>query len=506
MNHKLKDILSLLENYEVFGDTNIEICSITQDSRNVSNNTLFVCIKGYTVDGHNYISQAIKNGAKAILIEENIDDSLFIGVSFIKVFSTKKALEIIAPHFYDYPAKKLRMIGITGTNGKTTTSYLIRNILMAKGHKVGLMGTIENLIDNEKFETKNTTPEVIELQETLAKMVDKNIEYAVTEVSSHALKLNRIAGSEYDVAIFTNISRDHLDFHLTFDDYLESKALLFSSLTNENNVKKNKTAIINIDDPSIDTILKATKSKIITFSAKSDADIKAENIQINSLGTSFSLTTPLNKEPITLNLKITGLFNVYNVLAAIGATIAEGIDLDTIIKSLESFNSVDGRFELVNEGQNFAVIVDYAHTPDGMENVLKTALEFAEGRIIVVFGCGGDRDKTKRPLMGKMAVKYGDIILATSDNPRTEDPTAILQDIEVGIKEELNSGQDKMSKTYEIIPDRKSAIEKAVSIAQEKDIIMILGKGHETYQILKNETIHFDDREIARLYIQNKLK
>ncbi|MEG6585937.1 UDP-N-acetylmuramoyl-L-alanyl-D-glutamate--2,6-diaminopimelate ligase [Dendrosporobacter sp. 1207_IL3150] len=489
MEKSLESIISLIPEAEVAGDRNRIIKAIAYDSREVVPGTLFICLAGAKVDGHDFIDQAYASGAVAVLVEKNVQTPA--GVTVIKVRSTRDAMKNIAPYFYDYPARKLRMIGITGTNGKTTTTYLIRSILNKAGFKVGVIGTIQTLIEERVLPAKNTTPDVIELQKLLSEMVENQIDYVVMEVSSHALALDRIAGCEFDVGVFTNISRDHLDFHVTFDKYIEAKAILFKNLNNDTNVKQNKAAVINLDDDAGKTMLDNTTCRSITYSINSESDIKAHNIDILASGAVFDVKYWLGE--ISLNLKITGIFNVYNVMGAIGAALAEGVEANIIEQALISFDSVPGRFELVDEGQPFSVIVDYAHTPDGLENILQTAKQFAKKRIVVVFGCGGDRDRTKRPIMGKIAAELSDVVIATSDNPRSEDPEFILSEIEVGIKQGLSN-----NKQYEKIVDRRQAITRALAVAGRDDIVIIAGKGHENYQILKTETISFDDKEVAR--------
>lgn len=488
MAKNIKDLLALLPECEFNGNDEQLIQGIAHDSRKVNPGTLFVCLTGNVVDGHNFIEDARQRGAVAVLVEKDINVD---NMAVIKVADTRAAMQEITPFFYDYPGRKLRMIGVTGTNGKTTTTYLIREILRTAGYKVGVIGTIQILIEENSLPISNTTPDVIDLQAVLAEMVSQRIDYVVMEVSSHALALGRVAGCEFDVGVFTNMTRDHLDFHGDFEKYAVAKAELFRKLGDPQNVKTGKTAIVNNDDAVADLMLANANCPKITYGIQNTASILAENIKIESKGAKFVVNTPHGK--ISLDLNITGMFNVYNVLAAIGATLAEGIDFDKIKQALESFKSVPGRFEIVDADQPFSVIVDYAHTPDGLENILKTAREFAERRIIIVFGCGGDRDRTKRPIMGALAVQYADIIIATSDNPRTEDAEAILDEIETGIiKSNTNN------KLYRRIADRKQAIYSAISLAENNDIVIIAGKGHETYQILKDKTISFDDREIAR--------
>lgn len=492
----VEQLISVLENAQVTGSKDAAVEFITHDSRRVRKNTLFVCIRGTRVDGNDFIPQAVEKGACAVMTEEDVD--VPEGVTVIKVPDLRLAMEEAVPFFYDYPGKKMRMIGVTGTNGKTSSTYMLRSILRSAGYRVGVIGTIKIMIEDEELPIHNTTPDVIDLQETLARMYDAKIDYVVMEVSSHALAMNRVAGCEFDTAVFTNLTQDHLDFHKTMENYALAKAKLFDSLTAPNLVKKGKTAVINADDEFGGRIMmEHTKCKMITYAIKNEADLRAENLEIKASGTSFDLE--YEGEEIHFDLKITGMFNVYNVLGVIGAALAEHMKLTTIKAALEKFEAVSGRFELVREGQDFSVIVDYAHTPDGLENVLKTAREIAKKRLIVVFGCGGDRDRTKRPIMGRIAAQLADVVIATSDNPRTEDPEFILSQVEEGVLPALHGN------FHEKITDRRQAIFRAIELAQPDDIVLIAGKGHENYQILKTGTIHFDDKEVARDAIRRKI-
>ncbi len=495
MEKTLTQLAGVLTECEVRGDIEKSVRSIEHDSRRVKTGALFICIPGAHADGHDFIPAAAERGAAAVLVEKDV--KLPYGVTALKVPDVKAAMQKLVPFFYDYPAKSMRVIGITGTNGKTTTSYLVRSILRRAGFKVGLIGTIQILLEDETLPIHNTTPDVVDLQRTLYEMKEKGMDYVVMEVSSHALAMNRVAGVEFDAAVFTNLTQDHLDFHKTLADYRAAKAKLFVSLTAADNVKPNKTAVVNVDDAAGCEMLAATKAKTLTYAIHQAADLRAADVEVHAFGASFFLKGRFGQ--IALKLKITGDFNVYNVLAAAGVCLAENVGLDVVKKSLEEFTSVPGRFELVDEGQPFSVIVDYAHTPDGLENVLQTARQITKKRLLTVFGCGGDRDRLKRPIMGRIAAKLSDVVIATSDNPRSEEPEAILAEVEAGIKEALSAG-----KLHEKITDRRAAIGRAIELARPGDIVVIAGKGHEDYQILKNETIHFDDREEARKAIRRK--
>ncbi len=494
MQKTLGELAALVKGAQLIGDKATVIREIAHDSRKAAAGTLFVCMVGAHVDGHDFIPQALDKGAVAILTEKDVQAP--DGISVLRVPDLKEALEAIVPYFHDYPARRMRLIGITGTNGKTTTSYMIRAILREAGHKVGLIGTIQIMIEDEVLPIHNTTPDVVELQHTLALMADRGMDYVVMEVSSHALAQNRVAGCEFDTAVFTNLTQDHLDYHKTLENYKLAKARLFDMVSDSKNVKPGKTAVVNIDDAAGQTMLEHAGCQQITYAIHQAADLQAQDIHVHAGGADFTIAGSFGR--MELKLQITGIFNVYNVMSAVGAALAEHIDPQYIQKTLEVFQSVPGRFELVDAGQDFSVIVDYAHTPDGLENILHTARQIATKRILTVFGCGGDRDRTKRPIMGRIAASLSDVVIATSDNPRTEDPEAILSEVEAGVRQTLGSKQ------HEKITDRRKAIFRAIELAEPQDIVVIAGKGHEDYQILKDRTIHFDDKEVAREAIRGK--
>lgn len=485
----LKDIISTLDVQQVQGNQNVSIQDITADSRAVKPNSLFIALDGATVDGHNYIDKAVDAGAVAVIVSKPV--TVPADVCVITVDDTRQAMMVCVPYFFDYPANRMRMVGVTGTNGKTTTTHMIRHILKAQGFKVGVIGTVHIMIGDTSYPIHNTTPDVVDLQHILHQMVQENVEYCVMEVSSHALALGRVSGVEFDTAVFTNLTQDHLDFHKTFENYLAAKCKLFEQVSAPNQVKDNKGAVINIDDSYGYRVMEKTTAPTITYSTLGKGTLNASDVHMSTKNSQYTVNYKGESYPVLMNT--TGLFNVYNTLAAIGACLQEGISMEAIDTALKTFSSVPGRFELIEEGQDFAVVVDYAHTPDGLQNILETAKAIKENRIIIVFGCGGDRDATKRPIMGRIAAEYGDKIYVTSDNPRTEDPVQIVKDVEVGVKEALREGT-----SYEVIVDRREAINHAIHDAKAGDIVIIAGKGHENYQILKNETIHFDDREEAR--------
>ncbi|WP_042223858.1 UDP-N-acetylmuramoyl-L-alanyl-D-glutamate--2,6-diaminopimelate ligase [Oceanobacillus manasiensis] len=488
---KLTDLMKVIPFYHTTAPIEgMEIASVEMDSRTASPNSLFVCISGYTQDGHDFVDQAVTNGAIAIIAEKPVQTT----VPVIIVRDTDRVLSMLAVSFYKNPTKDLPLIGVTGTNGKTTVTYLLENIFNKHNKKTGVIGTIQMKIGEETYPVNNTTPDSLSLQKFFSSMLDKNVDQAIMEVSSHALDMGRVYGCEYDIAIFTNLSQDHLDYHKDIDDYLRAKSLLFAQLGNTYVKHSPKFAILNEDDAASIVLKRSTAQHVLTYSCKKEADVTAHNIRLDAGGTSFILKTPVGD--IEINSKLIGMFNVYNMLAASTAAIAKDVPLTVIKDALESITGVNGRFEPVDEKQDYAVIVDYAHTPDSLENVLQTIKDFAERKVYVVVGCGGDRDRTKRPLMAGIALQYADRAIFTSDNPRTEDPTQILEDM---TKDLLNSKEE-----YDVITDRKEAIQHAIKLAEKDDIILIAGKGHETYQQIGLVKYDFDDREVARHAIRIK--
>lgn len=485
---KLHTLLSSLPFYKSDDNQNPTITSIENDNRLIQQGSLFVCVKGYTVDGHDFAADAVSRGAAAVIAQRPLD----LSVPVIIVKDSVRAMAVLGDYFYNHPTQKLTLIGITGTNGKTTISHLIEKIVRDTKKKTGIIGTMYTKIDDEILETKNTTPDSVTLQKTFHRMVENDIDVAVMEVSSHALELGRVHGCDYDIAIFSNLTQDHLDFHKTMENYKFAKSLLFSQLGNKFDEKKRKFAIINQDDEASADFIKYTAAHVLTYGIDHNADIMAKNIVVTSKGTTFTLHAQgIMKE---VQLQLVGKFSVYNVLAAVSAGVCLGLDLDHIIASLQEVKGVSGRFELVNEGQDYTVIVDYAHTPDSLENVLKTVNEFSKGETYVIVGCGGDRDRTKRPIMANIACQYATHPVFTSDNPRSENPEDILKDMEAGV----------LGKDYTVIVDRKEAITKVINEAKSNDVILIAGKGHETYQQIGATKFDFDDREVAREAIKSR--
>lgn len=477
----LKNLLNNIDYKIIKGDLNKDIKSLCYDSRKAKGNSMFFAIKGFNVDGHKFIKKAIELGANTIVLEDIYEDYIFDG-TIIQVADTKKTMSKIAINFYNNPISKFNLYGITGTNGKTTTSYLIKSILENNEQKVGLIGTIGNIIDGKLKKSTHTTPESLDLQNIFSDMNKSNIDSCIMEVSSHSLALDRVYANTFDTSIFTNLSKEHMDFHKDLDDYFNAKSKLFDM---------SKNCVINIDDyygkKLYDKLIKDKTKTVISYSINSKADIYATDIINDIDGASFLLNT--NKGSIKIKLHAPGIFNVYNALGACGACLLNNISLDSMKKGFENIKGVRGRFEVFKPKDNkFSVIIDYAHTPDGYENIFKTVNEFAKGKKTVIFGCGGDRDSTKRSIMGNLASNYNDLVILTTDNPRTEDPSKIITDIKKGIKKDNSI----------FIEDRKEAIEYAIKNATKDEIILVIGKGHESYQLINNEIIEFNENKIIK--------
>lgn len=486
----LKDLMAYMVTSEIRCNENTRLSGVAIDSRKVTQGDLFICLPGFTDDGHDYANQAKEAGAAALVVERWLDDC---PLPQLKVKSSRVAMAVLGNVFFDYPSADMRVIGVTGTNGKTTTTYLIERILQDQGQNTGLIGTIQRRFGGQSFPMSGTTPEALDLQKYLHEMKHAGTAYCVMEVSSHALDQGRVKGTKFRTAVFTNLTQDHLDYHKTMEEYRGAKGLFFARLGNTlgGEAGERSYAVLNADDSASAYFARQTAVEIITYGVEQAADVRASQIKITAKGTSFHVET--FRGSCDIQLRMVGKFNVYNALAAISATLLEDVALDEIKRSLEAVEGVEGRVEAVDAGQPYAVIVDYAHTPDGLENVLNTVNEFAEGKVITVFGCGGDRDRTKRPIMGKIAARLSGHVLVTSDNPRTEDPLLILQDIEEGLQEDRVP-----SEHYELIADRREAIARAVKMAGPSDVIVIAGKGHETYQIIGKEVHDFDDRLVAK--------
>ena len=459
----------------------VEIAGIAYDSRAVRPGMLFVAFRGGTFDGHDFIADAEKSGAVAIVAERDIE----AGVPVVVVPDSRKALPALAARFYDYPSRSLTLVGVTGTNGKTTTTHLVQSIFRASGKKTGLVGTLGARIGDELIQTEHTTPESADIQQVLARMVGEGVEAVAMEVSSHGLAQGRTDFCEFDCGVFTNLTQDHLDFHGTLGDYLAKKLILFADYPLRSS--KRFVAAVNLDDPSAGAVMEATRGDVITYGINTPADVRGSHIDVTASGVSLVITYGGRSQPATV--PIGGYFNAYNGLAAAAAGLALGVELATVARGLESAPKVAGRFESVDAGQDFGVLVDYAHTPDGLQSLLRTARKLAKNQLIVVFGCGGNRDRGKRPIMGRIAAELADVVIITSDNPRGEDPEAIIRDILEGVPASVHP---------QVFVDRREAIERALRAAQRDDLVVIAGKGHEDYQIFADRTIHFDDRTVAR--------
>ncbi len=490
------------------GDLEVEVTQVTDDSRLVGPGSLFVAVKGGQVDGHDFIERAVGAGATGLVIERSCSSAgrtmrgaggLLPARPTVRVKDSRRAFGLLASRFHGVPSSRLEMIGVTGTNGKTTVSYLCKAVLEAGGRKVGLIGTVAYLLGSEQRTALHTTPQAGELQSLLAHMVDTGLDCVVLEVSSHALALDRTVGCEFDVAVYTNLTQDHLDFHADLEEYFQAKLKLFAHLSPRGLKSYPKRALINLDDPRAAPVHAACRVPVWTYSIRSPSDIRAEQIRLSLEGTRFLVVTPMGRSEITSRL--VGEHNVYNLLAAIGVGLNEGFTLETIQDGLQGVANIPGRFERVDAGQDFTVVVDYAHTEDALLRLLSAAHSLKTGRILTVFGCGGDRDRGKRPKMGRVAAQHSDVVYLTSDNPRTEDPKAILGGVEGGVREVVESG-DKPGFHYEVIQDRRLAIAAAIGAAKPGDMVLIAGKGHEDYQIIGTARHHFDDREVARAAIE----
>ena len=480
---KLRQLLAGVNVIAANVNMDMQITSVAYDSRKVTEDSLFVAITGFATDGNKYIPMALEKGAKVIVTAQKQPES----VPYVLVESDRLALAQLGANFFDHPGNAMKLIGVTGTNGKTSTTLLLKHVLETTvGAKVGLMGTMENMVGQTVIPTERTTPESFELQALLAQMRDAGCTHAIMEVSSHAIALDRVAGLHYEVAAFTNLTEDHLDFHKTMEHYCDTKAELF---------RRCNKAVANRDDDWFDRITENATCRLLTTSVKGGADLSAENLELLSDGISF--TALYNGEKVAVRLPIPGKFTVYNALSVLGCAIQLGIPLADAAAALAGAKGVKGRVEVVpTPGTDYTVLIDYAHTPDGLENVLSSVKGYCKGRLIAVFGCGGDRDPVKRPIMGKIGVDIADFAIITSDNPRTEDPGKIIQDILKGVNSAKNN--------YEIIENRPKAIQHAMDIAEKNDIIVLAGKGHETYQEICGVKHHLDEREVVAAYLKEK--
>ncbi len=469
-------------------DFDLNVTGIATDNRRVQPGDLFVCIKGYTVDGHSFAKQAEEAGAVAIVCEHTIEN---IGIPQIIVADTKIELPRLAHLIFNKPTEKLNLFGLTGTNGKTTTAYILEHLLGGFEGHVGYIGTNGIRYNDVFIEPKNTTPEPLSLQQTFNQMVDAGVKNVAIEVSSHALELHRVDYCRFKVALFTNLTPEHLDFHPTMDEYFEAKYKLFTMLTPDG------YAIVNLDDEygvRLVNRIRAVHQRVYTYGIDIDADFKAMNVTMTTSGTAFTLKSPVGEYEVKTPLL--GTFNVHNALGAMASAYAAGMPMEQIVDLIAKLSPVDGRMEIINEGQDFTVIVDYAHTPDGVEKVLEFVNDIKQNSVKVVIGCPGDRDRTKRPVIAKLSVDYADDVIFTTDDPHSEDPEDILNEMTQGMEESH----------YEVIVDRIKAIEAAINKAQKNDIVLIAGRGHEKVQYWKSGNIELDDREVAKEILRKKLQ
>jgi len=459
-----------------------EVAGIACNSKDVRDNFIFVAIKGNCEDGHKFIPEAINRGAKAIIVQCQVSSVKCQdkNINFIEVKDTRKVLAKLVTEFYGDPSSRLKVIGITGTNGKTTISYLLEALLKESGLNPAVIGTVNYRFRDKVIPAKNTTPGPIELQSMLADMLSVGVDYTVMEVSSHALDQNRTEGIDFYSAIFTNLTQDHLDYHNTLEDYFSAKSKLFRNLSS------NSFAIINNDDEYGRRLKELTRGQMITYAIVNPSDVMAKDLRFNITGSEFLIKA--KEKEIPFKAPLIGRHNVYNILAVIAFALKENINLERIKEAIKNFSVIPGRLEKIDFSGSFSVFVDYAHTQDALSNVIKTLRELSKNRIIVVFGCGGQRDRTKRPKMGRVVSELADYAIITNDNPRLEQPEKIIDDIRKGIKND----------NYCVIPERFEAIKKSLSLAKAGDIVLVAGKGHENYQILRDKVIHFDDRETVR--------
>ena len=490
---KLGKLLEGMQDHDLTGDPGKEIAGVQPGF-------LFVALRGTRMDGHAYVEDAIKRGAVALVVEEPMGP--LGGAGVVRVADSREALWRIASQFYGHPTRGMRLIGITGTNGKTTTSFLIESMFRAAGVHSGVVGTVNYRFSGKTFPAPVTTPESLDLLHLLREMSDEGVTDVVMEVSSHALDQKRTGGCPFRVGIFTNFSRDHLDYHGTMEAYFQAKSLLFTGL-NRGGAEPEATAVINMDDPKGEELVAMTRARVVTYGLGQRCQVRAHEVIADMEGIRARLLTPSGERSIRSPL--IGEVNIYNIMAASAAALCLGMDLDSVAKGIETLRRVPGRLEPVENERGLQIVVDYAHTPDALLKAIKALRPMAQGRIITVFGCGGDRDKGKRREMGRIAGENSDLVFITSDNPRTEDPETIISQIETGVKaagrsffknlQDLNTGRPGYLK----VQDRRKAIQGAVSAARDRDLVLIAGKGHEDYQILGYEKRHFDDREEAVL-------
>jgi UDP-N-acetylmuramoyl-L-alanyl-D-glutamate--2,6-diaminopimelate ligase len=483
---QLADLLRAVSGAAAEGPTDIDVRGISHDSREVKPGDLFVCLVGEKLDGHRFAADALARGAVALAIQADHAAEVAGGVSRLVLDDTRRALPALSATLFDHPARAMKVVGVTGTNGKTTTTFLTAAILRQAGLKAGTIGTLGAFLGDEKLPSEHTTPEADQLHSLLAEMRNLGAQAVVMEVSSHALAQYRTDATEYDAAAFTNLTQDHLDYHGDMESYFRSKLRLFTDYPAASS--KLFVASVNMDDEYGRRIAAESKGRVLTYGIENPADIRAESVRTGPGDVRFRCHTPAGGFEAVLNLG--GAFQAYNALAATGVGIGLGIAPEVIAEGLASLPNVPGRFESVPTGRGFHVVVDYAHTPDGLENLISSAKRLNPARILLVFGCGGNRDRTKRPIMGRLAATQTDAAIVTSDNPRREDPNAIIEEILTGMRE--------ATARVEVEPDRRAAIAKAIGQARDGDIVLIAGKGHEDYQLVGDQVLPFDDRQVAR--------
>ena len=482
---KLEQLLEGVPFTLVQGSLDTEVQDIIYDSRKAAPGLAFVCIVGTQRDSHEFAADCAAKGVSVLVIQHDIDLSAMPGVTVVKVESSRYAMALMSGNLFGNPSRQMTMIGVTGTKGKTTTTHMIKSVLEAAGKKVGMIGTNGIYFMGRHQETANTTPESYELQKTFRQFLDAGCDVALMEVSSQGLMMDRVAGVHYDVGVFTNLTQDHLDFHKTMESYCDAKAILFRNCS---------VGVVNADDPWTPRLLKDAACRVMTYAERAEADLRAEHIALSADGIAFDAVTETERVPVRVH--IPGGFMVYNTLDVLGAALALGIPLKDSAAVLAGVPHVQGRVEVVpTPGKDYTILIDYAHTPDSMVNVLRTVKEFAKGRTVAVFGCGGDRDRTKRPLMGKAAADWSDFAVVTTDNPRTEQPEAII--------EEILPGFAGSATPYQVVVDRVEAIHWAMDHAQKEDVIVLCGKGHETYQEINHKKYHMDEREIVADYLKS---
>lgn len=504
---KLSELIPAIEPLSIGGETDLQIRGLYYDSRNVEPGGLFFALRGAASDGHRFISAALERGAVAVVLEDPAYAPA--GVTVIRVADGRRAMAKAAAAFQRFPTASVPLVGITGTNGKTTTTFLIEHVLASAGYPAAVLGTISYRFGTREIPAPNTTPESVDLQAVLRELVDLGAKSAVMEVSSHALEQKRVDGCQFDVGVFTNLTRDHLDYHRDMESYFGSKLRLFSELLRPDQIKPKRAAAVNVDDAYGVRMAEKAACPVITYGLGEGAHVTARDVIFSGSGISGRLITPVGETPFSSRLL--GRFNLYNILAAVSAGVALGFPLEKIRSGIEGHKKVPGRLETVENDKGVIALVDYAHTGDALENVLKTVNEFATGRIITVFGCGGDRDRGKRPIMSEIAGRLSDLTVITSDNPRTEDPLAIIEEVKGGILplqlKEYSMAEAREgfgTKGFVTVPDRREAIRLAIKAAKPADVVLIAGKGHEDYQIVGTTKHHFDDREEAAAAIREK--